>query len=182
MFETGQNWKIAALKTSKYVRYFFVLGCNMNEFMKVAIDEAKKSSLKGDVPVGAIIVLNNKIIAKAHNLKEKNKNAICHAEILAINKACKKLKRWRLDDCVLYVTMEPCMMCTGAIIQSRIKKIVYSIENSDFGTLRNIENDKKYNLDVEKGICSLESLEIIQEFFKKRRKENKMNVDINSGK
>lgn len=137
--------------------------------MKIALNEAKKSYKKNDVPVGAVIVLNNKIIAKAHNLKENKKNALYHAEVLAINKACKKLKRWRLDDCELYVTMEPCMMCTGAIIQSRIKKIYYSINNSDFGTLHYFENDKKYNICVENGACHNESLFLIQSFFKEKR-------------
>lgn len=146
--------------------------------MKQALTEAKKSYKKGDVPVGAIIVLNDKVIAKAHNLKENKKNAIYHAEILAINKACKKLKRWRLDDCELYVTMEPCMMCTGAIIQSRIKKVYYSIDNPDFGTLHFFANDKKYNINVGKGCCCDESLSIIQGFFKERRmKKKKVDVD-----
>ena len=99
------------------------------DFMSVAIREARKSYKIGDVPVGAVIVKNGVIIAKAHNIKEKKHNAIMHAEIIAIEKACKKLKRWRLNDCELYVTMEPCMMCTGAIVQSRIKKIYYSIND-----------------------------------------------------
>ena len=142
----------------------------MNEkYMLEAIKEAKKSYIQGDVPVGAVVVYNNKIIAKAHNLKEKNNNAIEHAEILAINKACKKLKKWRLCECELYVTMEPCMMCTGAIIQARIKKIFYSIKNYDFGTLSNVQNDKKYSLIVEEGLLAMESLELLHNFFKQKR-------------
>ena len=137
--------------------------------MLEAIKEAKKSYIQGDVPVGAVVVYNNKIIAKAHNLKEKNNNAIEHAEILAINKACKKLKKWRLCECELYVTMEPCMMCTGAIIQARIKKIFYSIKNYDFGTLSNVQNDKKYSLIVEEGLLAMESLELLHNFFKQKR-------------
>ena len=97
--------------------------------MNIAIKEAKKSYKIDDVPVGAVIVKDDVVIAKAHNMKEKKCNAIMHAEIIAIDKACKKLKRWRLDDCELYVTMEPCLMCIGAIVESRIKKIYCGVEN-----------------------------------------------------
>ena len=148
----------------------FCCGGIMNEkYMLEALKEAKKSYNKGDVPVGAIIVYNNKIIARAHNLKEKSKNATKHAEILAINIACKKLKRWRLNDCELYVTMEPCMMCTGAIIQSRIKKVCFAIRNYDFGTLLNVANNKKYDISVAEGAMANESLKLLQDFFKQKR-------------
>ena len=105
----------------------------MNKYMLIALKEAEKAYKNGDVPVGAVIVKNNKVIAKAHNCKESHKIATNHAEILVINKACKKLKTWYLDDCTLYTTMEPCMMCCGAIMQSRIKKIVYSVNNPKYG-------------------------------------------------
>ena len=143
----------------------------MNCYMELALNEAYKSYKKGDVPVGAVIVNNGKIIAKAHNLKEKKHNPLMHAEIIAINKASKRLKRWRLDDCELYVTMEPCMMCTGAIIQSRIKKIYYSIENHDFGALKNISQDKKYNITVDNTMGTNESLNMLKKFFEERRKK-----------
>ncbi len=143
----------------------------MNNYMKIALDEAKKSYRKGDVPVGAVIVKNNKIIAKAHNLKEKKHNPLLHAEIIAINKASKKLKRWRLDDCELYVTMEPCLMCTGAIIQSRIKKVYYSIENNEFGALKNISQNKKYGIIIDNTLEKEQSLKIIKSFFEERRKK-----------
>ncbi len=143
----------------------------MNEYMNEAIKEAIKSYKKGDVPVGAVIVRNNKIIARAHNLKENKNNPLLHAEIIAINKAAKKLKRWRLEDCELYVTMEPCLMCTGAIIQSRIKKIYFSIENNDFGALKNISQEKKYGLMINEGIESSKSIELIRNFFEERRKK-----------
>ena len=143
----------------------------MNCYMELALKEAYKSYKKGDVPVGAVIVKNGKIIAKAHNLKEKKHNPLMHAEIIAINKASKRLKRWRLDDCELYVTMEPCMMCTGAIIQSRIKKIYYSIENHDFGALKNISQDKKYNIIVDNTMGTNESLNMLKKFFEERRKK-----------
>lgn len=143
----------------------------MNCYMELALKEAYKSYKKGDVPVGAVIVKNGKIIAKAHNLKEKKHNPLMHAEIIAINKASKKLKRWRLDDCELYVTMEPCMMCTGAIIQSRIKKVYYSIENHDFGALKNISQDKKYNIVIDNTMGTNESLNMLKKFFEERRKK-----------
>ena len=115
-------------------------------YMHEALKEAKKSYKADDVPVGAIIVMNNKIIAKAHNKKEKHKNAIEHAEILAISKACKKLNTWHLEKCTIYVTLEPCLMCAGALIQSRIGKLVYATNNEKFGyveSIDNILNDKK---------------------------------------
>lgn len=143
----------------------------MNCYMELALKEAYRSYKKGDVPVGAVIVRNGKIIAKAHNLKEKKHNPLMHAEIVAINKASKKLKRWRLDDCELYVTMEPCMMCTGAIIQSRIKKVYYSIENHDFGALKNISQNKKYNIVIDNTMGTDESLNMLKKFFEERRKK-----------
>jgi len=97
-----------------------------------------------------------------------------HAEIVAINKACKKLKRWRLEDCELYVTMEPCLMCCGAILQSRIKRIYYSIDNTAFGEMKNISREIKSlgnNIEVNVGLCAEESLELIKSFFAERRKK-----------
>lgn len=170
IFEPGQNWKIAALRFSKCVRHFLV-GDNMNElYMKEAIIEAKKAYKKDDVPVGCVIVKNNKIIARAHNKKENKKNAINHAEILAISKACKKLKTWHLEECVLYTTMEPCLMCTGAIVQSRIGCIYYSISNNNFGELEKYL--KKYNkkIIVENGLLKDDSEQLLKDFFKTKRK------------
>ena len=109
-------------------------------YINYAIKEAYKAAKKGDVPVGAIIVMDGKIIARAHNKREKNNNAIEHAELIAISKACKKLKTWHLNNCILYSTMEPCMMCSGAIIQSRIREIHYIIDNNQFGFINNIKN------------------------------------------
>ena len=148
----------------------------MNEkYMKIAINEAKKSLISDDVPIGAIIVKDNKIIAKAHNMKEKYQVATKHAEIIAIEKACKKLNTWYLNDCTLYVTMEPCLMCAGAIIQSRIKKLVYSLPNDRFGYVDSIDSvltNKKNNhiVEIESGILSDESKILIQNFFINKRK------------
>ena len=141
--------------------------------MKLAIKEAKKAFKTGDVPVGAIIVKNNKVIAKAHNMKEKNKNAIKHAEIIAIEKACKKLKNWHLNECELYVTLEPCKMCCCAIIQARIKKIYYSIESTKFGYIESLdkifEKNNNHFPEIEKGLCAEESRKILKEFFELKR-------------
>ena len=100
--------------------------------MEEASRLACKAYSKGEVPVGAVIVKDDKIISKAFNTREKDQIATHHAEIIAIEKACKKLKSWRLENCEMYVTMEPCMMCSGAIEQSRIKKIVYGIKNENY--------------------------------------------------
>ena len=133
-------------------------------YMKEAIKQAKKAIKYNEVPVGSIIVKNNKIISGAYNKKEKSKNVIKHAEILAISKACKKTKNWRLDDCTLYITMEPCMMCCGAIEQSRIKKIVYGVRNENYGFTSNLKN-----VEIISQVCEDECKKIVQSFFKKRR-------------
>ena len=95
----------------------------MEKIIELMLKEAEKAYNKNEVPVGAVVVRKGKIVSKAHNLKENKRNATKHAEIIAIDRACKKLKTWHLDDCEMYVTLEPCLMCVGAIIQSRIKKI-----------------------------------------------------------
>ncbi len=142
----------------------------MNKFMFEALKQANKAYKKREVPIGAIIVKNNKIISRAYNKKEKSKIATHHAEILAINKACKKLKNWRLIDCTLYVTVEPCLMCCGAIIQSRIKKVVYGIPNKNYGGIESVSNSfKNTNIIVEKGIMESECLSILQKFFNEKR-------------
>lgn len=146
---------------------------NHKKFMKVALNEARKAAKKNEVPIGAVIVLNNKIIAKAHNLREKKHNATAHAEILAIQKANRKIKSWRLDSCTMYVTIEPCPMCAGAIIQSRIKNVVYGAQDLKSGVHKSILNlfDYSFNhkVDVKSGILEEECGNIITEFFKQIR-------------
>lgn len=136
---------------------------NDEKYMQEAIKLAKKAYNKNEVPVGSLIVKDNKIIATAYNKKESKKNSILHAEIIVINKACKKLKTWHLENCILYTTLEPCMMCTGAIEQSRIKKIVYGIENFNCGYLNNLKNVETINLNNNE--CSL----LLKYFFKSKR-------------
>ena len=128
-----------------------------NKFMKQALKEAKKAYEKLEVPVGAVIVKDGKIIAKAHNLKETKTDTTKHAEILAIQKASKKLESWRLLDCEMYITLEPCSMCAGAIINSRIKKIYIGAldeKTGAAGSVLNLFEDYKFNhkVEVEKGV------------------------------
>jgi len=144
-------------------------------YMSAALKEAQKAYKKGEIPVGAVIVYKNKIIAKAHNLKEKKRSAIAHAEILVIQKACRKLKNWHLDECTLYVTLEPCLMCCGAIIQSRIKKIVYATASEKFGYVKSIEEIFSNPKTIHKpkivcGIMAYEARELLISFFKNKRK------------
>ena len=148
------------------------------KFMKQALKEAKKAYEKLEVPVGAIIVKNGKIIARAHNQKETKFDTTKHAEILAIQKASKKLKSWRLIDCEMYVTLEPCTMCAGAIINSRIKKIYIGASDEKtgaVGSVLNLFDDYKFNHkpEYEKGILEQECSEILKRFFKDLRKSKK---------
>ena len=145
----------------------------MKEFMKEAIAEAKKAYSDGEVPVGAVIVKDGEIIAKGRNLREQKQNALSHAEIEAINSACKTLGSWRLDDCELYVTLEPCPMCTGAIINARIKKVVFGAFDSSMGCMDSVINLCDYPLghkvEIYAGICEDECKALLQDFFQKLR-------------
>ena len=142
-------------------------------FMNEALKEAKIAFDKGEVPVGAVIVRNGEIIATGRNMREEKKNALSHAEIEAINNACKKLGSWRLDDCEMYVTLEPCPMCTGAIINSRIKTLIFGAYDLKAGSVDSVINlcDYPYNHkpEIYGGIMEDECLEILQKFFKKLR-------------
>ena len=147
-------------------------------FMKEAIKEAKKAYRKNEVPIGAVIVYKNKIISRGYNLREKKNNSLMHAEIIAINKACKKLKSWRLTECDLYVTLEPCPMCAGAIIQSRIKNIFFGAYDSKGGCVKSRVNLFEeglfnHNVNVVGSILESECSEILKDFFRKLRKVDK---------
>lgn len=143
------------------------------EFMKLAIAEAQKAAEKGEVPVGAVIVKNGEVISTGHNLREEKQNALSHAEIEAINLACQKLGSWRLDDCELYVTLEPCPMCTGAIINARIKTVIFGAYDSKMGCMDSVINlcDYPFNNhpEIYGGIMEDECLAVLQNFFKKLR-------------
>ena len=147
-------------------------------FMKEALKEAKKAYEKLEVPVGAIIVKDGKIIARAHNLKETKYDTTKHAEILAIQKASKKLKSWRLTDCEMYITLEPCSMCAGALINSRIKKVYIGASDEKTGAVGSVFNlleDYTFNhkVEYEKGVLQDECESILKEFFKELRKIKK---------
>lgn len=144
-------------------------------FMKEALKEAEKAYKKLEVPVGAVIVKDGKIIARAYNQKESKTDTTKHAEILAIQKASKKLKSWRLIDCEMYVTLEPCTMCAGAIIHSRIKKVYIGAmdeKTGAVGSVLNLFEDYKFNHkpEVEKGILKEDCESLLKQFFKELRK------------
>lgn len=150
------------------------------KYMKIALKEAQKAYEKDEVPVGAIIVKNEKIIARAHNQKEEKTDTTKHAEILAIQKASKKLKAWRLEDCTMYVTLEPCTMCIGAAINARIKRLVYGASDEKTGacgSVLNIPEEYKFNhiVEIEKNVEEEKCKEILQTFFKELRKRKEKN-------
>ena len=151
--------------------------------MNIALKEALKSYEKYEVPVGVIIVKDDKIIARAHNTREKTKLATDHAELNAINKACKKLGTWRLDDTEMYVTLEPCLMCAGAILQSRIKTVYYGASDLKAGAVESVlkvaEADFCHKVNYIGGIKNEECKELLQKFFKEMRANKKNDKKLN---
>ncbi len=148
------------------------------EFMREAIKQARKAEGKEEIPVGAVVALNGKIIAKAHNKKEKTKNSLNHAEILAMNKACKKLGQKYLDGCEVYVTLEPCAMCAGAMLNYRIKRLYFGAwepKTGCAGSLYNLLTDKRFNhrVEVAGGILEEECALMLKNFFAQRRKKER---------
>lgn len=145
-----------------------------NLYIKLAIEEAKKSLITEDVPVGAIVVKNGEVISKAHNQREKCKNAIKHAEIIAIDKACRKLKTWYLNDCSIYITLEPCLMCTGAIMNARVSNVYYGAKDNKNGSESSFsllyKKHANHKIDhIEGGILEEECSSLIKDFFKEKR-------------
>lgn len=149
---------------------------NNEKWMKEAIKQAKKAAQKDEVPIGCVIVKDDQIIARAYNKREMKQCSTAHAEILAIEKACNKLGSWRLEDCDLYVTLEPCPMCSGAIIQSRIRNVIfgaYDPKGGCMGSNMNINDVRGFNHypDIEGGILQDECSRLLKEFFKAKRKK-----------
>lgn len=147
-------------------------------YMRLALEEAKKAEMLGEVPIGAIIVHEEKIIARAHNLRETTQIATTHAEISAIQDACREVSSWRLEDTTLYVTLEPCPMCAGAILQSRIPRVVYGARDSKGGcvhSLYELLNDPRFNHEctVTEGVLVEECGAILTSFFKSIRARKK---------
>lgn len=144
-------------------------------FMDQAIELAKEAAKEGEVPVGAVVVIDGRIVGSGRNRRETDKNALAHAEIEAINEACKTLGGWRLWQCDMYVTLEPCPMCTGAIINSRIKRLVYGASDSKAGSCGSVVNlfSLPYNhkLEVISGLKQEECAALLSDFFKRLRKK-----------
>ncbi|MFY9382279.1 MAG: tRNA adenosine(34) deaminase TadA [Eubacteriales bacterium] len=142
-------------------------------FMRAAISEAVAALDEGEVPIGCVIVRDGKIIAAAHNKREKEKNALYHAEILAIDKACHALGGWRLPGCTLYVTLEPCPMCAGAIVSARIERVVYGAKDPKAGAFGSVLNLNSYPLnhkpEIISGVLKRDCADMLSQFFAKKR-------------
>ena len=150
----------------------------MDKYMKQALELAKEAGDDGEIPVGAVVVMNGEVISIGRNRRESENNALGHAEIEAINGACKKLGSWRLKDCELYVTLEPCPMCAGAIINSRIKKVVFGAFDSKAGACDSVVNlfgfPFNHKPEVWAGICEKECSEVLSRFFENLRNDNRI--------
>ncbi|MGG3574535.1 tRNA adenosine(34) deaminase TadA [Bacillus gobiensis] len=147
-------------------------------FMKEAIKEARKAGEKGEVPIGAVLVLNGEIIARAHNLRETEQRSMAHAEMLVIDEACQTLGTWRLEDTELYVTLEPCPMCAGAVVLSRVSKVVFGAHDPKggcAGTLMNLLTDERFNhqAEVVGDVLADECGRLLSDFFKALRRKKK---------
>ena len=148
------------------------------KFMRLALEEAQKAAALGEVPIGAVLVFEGEVIARAHNLRETTQNATTHAELMVIQEACAKIGSWRLEETTLYVTLEPCPMCAGAILQSRIPRIVYGARDIKAGcvdSLYRLLNDARFNheCEVTEGILAEKCGQILTDFFRALRKRKK---------
>lgn len=150
----------------------------MEKYMKEAIKQAKKAAAISEVPIGCVIVYQDKIIARAYNKRNTKKNTLAHAELIAINKASKVINDWRLEDCIMYVTLEPCQMCAGAIVQARMKKVVIGSMNPKAGcggSVLNLLQMKEFNhqVELETGVLEKECSEMLQSFFRQLRESKR---------
>lgn len=147
------------------------------KWMRLALEEAKAAAKEGEIPVGAVIVKDGELLARTHNLCESGHSATAHAELLAIEEVCQKLGRWRLEDCTLYVTLEPCPMCAGAAINARIPRIVFGARDARMGALGSLLNLSSYPLEIkpqcEYGILEEECTALLHDFFATMRKKKK---------
>lgn len=147
---------------------------NGEVFMNCALELARKAYALGEVPVGAVVVKDGEIIGRGYNLRENQKSAVAHAEILAIEEACRALGGWRLDGCTLYVTLEPCPMCAGAVVNSRIGRVVFACKDSAAGCCGSLINFNSYpfnhSFKIEGGVCEAEAHELLRSFFEQRRR------------
>ncbi len=148
------------------------------KYMRLAIESAKIAEENGDVPIGAVIIHRNQIIAKAYNQREQLQDPTAHAEIIALTQAAAALENWHLNGCTIYVTLEPCPMCAGALVLSRMAKLVYGCDDPKAGAVKslyNIATDNRLNhrLKVTSGVLADECAKQLQDFFRRRRNENK---------
>ena len=153
------------------------------QFMQLALEEAKKAGNLGEVPIGAIIVHEGEVIASASNLRETTQNAVTHAELMAIQQACEKVGSWRLEETTLYVTLEPCPMCAGAILQSRIPRVVYGARDMKAGcvdSLYRLLNDPRFNheCEVTEGVLAEACGQILTDFFRALRERKKAEKEM----
>ncbi|MCD8046103.1 MAG: tRNA adenosine(34) deaminase TadA [Clostridiales bacterium] len=157
-----------------------------DKYMKEAIRQAKKAYALGEVPIGCVIVYEDRIIARGYNRRNTDKNTLSHAEITAIRRASKKMGDWRLEGCTMYVTLEPCQMCAGALVQSRIDRVVIGTMNPKAGCAGSVLNllqmaEFNHQVEIERGVCREECADLLQRFFvelrerNRREKENKNN-------
>lgn len=149
------------------------------KYMREALKEAKKALKIGEVPIGCVIVYQDKIIGRGYNKRNKKKTTLAHAELIAIDKASKVIGDWRLEDCIMYVTLEPCQMCSGAIVQARMKKVVIGTMNPKAGCAGSIINilqmeEFNHQVEIERGVLQAECTDILQTFFKELRIRNKL--------
>ncbi len=147
-------------------------------YMAMAMEEARDAAAMGEVPIGAVVVCDGAVVARAHNRRETDKDPLAHAEILAIREAAARLERWRLSDCTLYVTLEPCPMCAGAMHQARIDRLVYATTDSKagaVGSLYDLSDDERLNhrFAVTTGVLAQESAELLRAFFADLRDKGK---------
>jgi tRNA(adenine34) deaminase len=169
-WKKGKRAKLPSFKQSTNI--------NSNEhFMRLAIDQAKIAEENGDVPIGAVIVYKEQIIAKAYNQREQLKDPTAHAEIIALTQAAAALENWHLNGCTIYVTLEPCPMCAGALVLSRIDRLVYGCDDPKTGACKSlyniVQNDRlNHRVEVSSGILADECSQQLQEFFKRRRTGN----------
>ena len=152
---------------------------NDDYYMGLALDEARKAYEIGEIPIGAVLVMNDEVVAKGHNMREIWHDATAHAEMIVIRESCQKLKRWRLTGATLYVTIEPCPMCAGALVLSRVDRLVYGSSDYKAGAVESIfnivQNDAlNHSMVVAPGVRSDECAEIMRDFFRSRRKNKKM--------
>lgn len=147
-------------------------------YMQLALAEARKAAELGEIPIGAVLVYGGEVVAAAHNMRETWRDATAHAEVIVIRKACSRLNRWRLSGCSLYVTVEPCPMCSGAIVNSRIDRVIYGCPDSKAGGAESIFNiitnpNLNHCAEVVSGVCEEECAQVMKDFFRRRRLENK---------